>query len=189
MTLIEALIAISIFTILMITIISSIIFFYRANTSSLEQSYQIEDARKGVELLVRDIREATYGDNGAYLIASMSANSLTFYADTDKDDVIERIRYMLDGTTLYRNVLDSSGIPPSYTGSGATSTVSAYVRNIEEGTAVFTYYDSDGNVITDYLQVDEVRLVTVNLVVNILPIRAPEEFTLRSSATLRNVRD
>lgn len=189
MTLIEALIAIGIFAILMVAIINSVIFFYRANTSSLEQSYQLTSARRGVEFMVRDIREAAYADNGAYPLAAIASTSITFYADTDKDTIIERIRYTLLGTSFYRNVLDSSGTPPAYTGAGATSTVSEYVRNEEEVAPIFRYYDGDGNEITDYAEVDEVRSIVVSLVVNILPVRAPAEFTLRSSATLRNLRN
>lgn len=189
LTLIETLVAIGIFSIIMISITNSIIFFYRANTSSLEQAYQIDSARRGLRFLVKDLREATYGDNGGYPIAHMASTSLTFYADTDKDTIIERIHYSLDGTNLYRNVLDSSGTPPTYSGGGATSTVSSYVRNAEEGVPLFRYYDAEGNEITNFIEVDEVRLVTVSIVVNILPIRAPEEFTLRSSATPRNLRN
>jgi len=188
MTLIEALIAIGIFTIVMSVIINSVIFFYRANTSSLEQSYQLASARRGIEFMVRDIREAAYGDNGAYPLARIASTSLTFYADTDKDTVIERIRYTLDGTSFLRNVLDSEGAPPMYTGDGATSTVSEYVRNEEGATPIFRYYDSGGVEITDYAEVDEVRSIAVSLIVNIEPIRAPSEFMLRSGATLRNLR-
>lgn len=189
LTLIEAVVAVGIFSISMSAIISSVIFFYRANTSSLEQSYQIDSARRGIEFLVRDLREATYGDDGTYPLSAIASTSITFYSDTDKDAVIERIRYSLQGTQLYRNVLDSSGTPPSYAGAGATSTVSIHVRNDEEAVPIFRYYDSGGIEITDYVQVDEVRSIIIDLIVNVQPVRKPEEFTLHSSATLRNLRN
>lgn len=188
-TLIEALVWVSIFSVVMSAIIGSVIFFYRANTSSLEQGYQIESARRGTISLVRDLRQASYGDNGAYPLAHIASTTLTFYSDTDKDDVIERIRYSLEGSNLHRHVVDSSGNPPQYTEAGATTTVSSHVRNLESGKAVFQYYDADGNEVTNYAEVDEVRSIVISLVVNILPIRAPEEFTLQSSATLRNLRN
>lgn len=188
LTLIETIVTVAIFALIMIAITDSVRFFYRANTSSIEQSYQIESARRGVEFLVRDLREASFGDDGSYPIADISSTTITFFSDTDKDAYIERMRYSVDGTTLYRNQVESSGNPPVYTGHGATSTVSEYVRNFEEGVAIFSYYDESGVEITNYDEVDEVRSIVVNLIVNIQPIRAPEEFTLRSSATLRNVR-
>lgn len=189
LTLIEMLVTVGIFSIIMVSITDSVRYFYRANTSSIEQSYQIESARRGVEFLVRDLREASYGDDGSYPIAAISTSSITFFSDTDKDAYVERIRYSLSGTTFMRNVTDPSGAPLAYTGGGATSTVSEYVRNPEQGTLLFTYYDESGAEITDYNEVDEVRSVTINLVVNILPIRAPNEFTLRSSANIRNLRN
>ena len=189
LTFIEMLVTVAMVAIIMIAITDSVRYFYRANTSSVEQSYQIASARRGVELLVRDLREASYADDGSYPLASISENAITFYSDTDRDAYVERIRYELDGTSLKRAVLDPSGSPLAYTGAAATTTASEYVRNTEEGTPIFSYYDASGNEITDYSQVDEVRSITVNLVVNIQPIRAPNEFTLRSSANLRNLRN
>lgn len=179
----------AIFAVVMSAIVGSVIFFYRANTATLEQAFQIESARRGVASLVRDIREAAYGDNGAYPLSEIASTSITFYSDTDKDAVIERIRYTLVGTEFFRNILDSSGAPPRYTGGGATTTVSEHVRNDELPAPIFHYYDADGNEVTDYTEVDEVRSVTVSLIVNVQPIRAPEEFMLRSKATLRNLRN
>jgi prepilin-type N-terminal cleavage/methylation domain-containing protein len=188
MTFLEMLVTTAIFAIIMAAIVNSVIFFYRANTSSIEQSYQIDSARRGVEFLVRDLREAAYGDDGSYPLATIGSTTLTFFSNTDKDLAIERIRYELVGTALSRHELESQGVPPVYTGVGATSSVSQYVRNLDEGVPLFRYYDESGNEILDYDEVGAVRSVVVNLIVNIQPIRAPEEFTLRSTATLRNLR-
>jgi len=188
-TFIEMVVTIAIFSIIMISIADSVRFFYRANTSSIEQSYQIDSARRGVEFLVRDLREASYGDDGSYPISNIGSTTITFFSNIDSDPSVEKIRYELNDVMLTRNTLDATGSPAVYTGAGATSTVSEYVRNSEEGTPLFRYYDSAGVEITDYTEVDEVRSVVVNLVVNIRPIRAPEEFTLRSSANLRNLRN
>jgi prepilin-type N-terminal cleavage/methylation domain-containing protein len=189
MTLLEMVVTVSIVSIIMIAISDSVRFFYRANTSSIEQSYQIASARRGTEFLVRDLREASHGDDGSYPLALIGSTTISFFSDTDKDVLVERIRYELTGTVLTRAVLEASGAPSAYTGVENVSIVSEYVRNFEEGAAIFQYFDAGGNEITDYNEVDEVRSVTVNLVVNIQPIRAPEEFTLRSSATLRNLRN
>jgi len=189
LTLIETVVSVSLFTIIMSVIVSSILFFYRANTSSLEQAYQIDNARRGVEFLVRDLREATHGDDGSYPIANIASTSISFYSDIDRDQDVERITYALSGTTLVRTTLGPSGSPPSYTGAGTTTSVSVYVRNLEENQPIFRYYDTDGIEVASYSDFGRVRFVSVSLVVNVLPIRAPAEFTLKSSATLRNLRD
>lgn len=189
-TLIEMVVTVAIVAIITISITDSVLFFYRANTSSIEQAYQIGSARRGVEFLVRDLREMSHADDGSYPIALMASTSITFYSDTDKDASVEQISYMLTGTTtLTRTVLDATGLPLGYSGVGTTSIVSTYVRNLEEVQPIFRYYDSAGTEITDYSDTGSVRSVTVNMIVNIQPIRQPDEFTLRSSATLRNLRD
>ena len=188
LSLLEMLITLGIFTLIMVSITNSILYFYRANTSSIEQAYQVDSARKGVQLLVRDIREATYADNGAYPLAEMASTSVTFYADTDRDSATEKIRYQLNGTNFGRNVIDPSGTPATYPGGGATSTVSQYVRNALQNTPVFRYYNASSTEITNSADIADVVTVSVSIIVNISPYRLPGEFTLRSSATLRNLR-
>lgn len=188
LTLIETLVTVGIFSVIMVTLVNSVLTFYRANATAIEQSYQIESARRGIELLVRDLRESAYGDNGAFPLAAIAATSITFYSDTDRDAVTEQMRYELSGTTLTRSVVNPSGNPAEYTEAPETSQISTYVRNGEEATPIFRYYNALGNEISDYNDIADVVSITVSLVVNIRPIRAPEEFTLTSSATLRNLR-
>lgn len=189
LTFIEMLITIACFAIVMVAVTESILFFYRANTSSIEQAYQIESARRGINVLMEDLREATYADDGSYLLASIASSSVVFYVDTDHDASVERVRYALVGTQLVRTVTEASGSPPTYTGSTATSTVSDYVRNVEQGRQLFRYYGTNGGEITDFANgIADVRSVTISLVVNVVPVRAPGDFTLQSSATFRNLR-
>lgn len=187
-TFVEILVTIAVFTIIMIAIVNSVLLFYRANSVALEQSFQVESARKGIELMVRDLREAVYGDDGAFPLSAIASTSITFYSDTDRDDATEKIRYELSENTLFRSVTDPSGSPPAYTGASATSTASNYVRNAEEAVPIFRYYNASGAEIADYGEIVDVVSITVSLVVNVRPVRAPQEFTLRSSATLRNLR-
>lgn len=186
---VETLVTVAMFAVVMVAVTESVLFFYRANTSSIEQAYQIESARRGLGLLVRDLREVTYADDGSYPVAQVATSSITFYADTDRDNSVERIRYSLVGEQLLRIVTQATGTPATYTGGTATSTVSDYVRNIEQGRSLFRYYDGNGIEVTNFATgIADVRSITINLVVNVVPIRAPGDFTLQTSATLRNLR-
>jgi len=188
-TIIETLVVISAFVFIMVAITSSILYFYKSNTITLEQAYAINSARKGIEFMVRDIKEIIYSDEGAYPIISIDANSFYFYSDIDRDSSIERIRYFIDGTDLKKGITDASGDPPQYLDINETiSVVSDSSRNIEQGISVFKYFDNQGNEIIDYANISDVAFVKVNLVVNINANRLPDEFTLRSSATLRNLK-
>jgi len=187
-TLIETLTFITVFTLVMIAIISSVLYFYRSNTYTVEQSFAVNNARKGIEFMVRDIREATYSDSGAYPLIDGSEYLIYFYSDIDRDANVERIRYFLDGTTLKKGVTESAGNPLSYDdGNEVIHTISEEVRNSEQTTPIFNFYDNSGGEIFNVsLNLTSVAFVTVNLIVNINPTRLPNEFTLRSSAALRN---
>ena len=116
MSLIEMLVVLAIVPIITIAISDSVIFFYRANSSSLEEAYQIQSGQNGVQTLVHDLREATYADDGSYPLATMATSSITFYSDVDHDMAVERVHYELNKTSLTRTVTNSVGTPPTYTG-------------------------------------------------------------------------
>jgi type II secretory pathway pseudopilin PulG len=188
-SIVETIILISVFTVVLIVLMSSILFFYKANNFNVEQAFAVSTARKGVEIMVSNIREATYADDGAYPIFNISSTTMTFFSDIDNDDSVERIRFFLDSDSIFKKaVLESSGDPPVYVGTESISFISSDVRNIEENTNIFNYYDDTGTEITDYDNVSDVAFIGVNLIVNINPARLPNEFTLKSSATLRNLK-
>ncbi|HET8581374.1 MAG TPA: hypothetical protein VFL98_02820 [Candidatus Paceibacterota bacterium] len=187
MTFIEAIVWVAIFTMAMVAITETLISFYRANAYTLEQGAAVESARAGITATVKEIREAQYGSDGAYPIVSIAPDSFSFYSDVNDDPYVEEVTYTLDGTNFVRGVLSPSGDPLAYAGTAATSTVSDNVRNAAQGVNVFTYYDKNGNVITDYSKTTDVRYVVIDLVVNVNPSRAPHDLTLESSAALRNL--
>jgi len=188
LTLIEAVVIIAITLMITQALITTIIYFYRTNANVVAQSYAVNYARRGMDFLVRDIREAGYGDEGSFPIVSIAPTEFTFYSDIDRDDYSERIHYYLAGGTLYKGVTNPTGTPLSYGALDEEVTViSEHVRNDEEGVSIFKYYDSEGAEITG-TNVSEVAFVTVTLIVNVNPDRQPEEFTLRSSAALRNLK-
>lgn len=186
---IETMVVIGVFALVMIAVSSLILYFYRSNTITLEQAFAINSARKGIEFMVRDIREMVYSDEGAYPIININGNSFYFYSDIDRDNSVERVRYFMQNTDLKKGLTEAVGDPPKYLDSNETiSTVSDSVRNIEQGINVFKYFDNQGVEITDYAKISDVAFVKINLIVNINTNRLPDEFTLRSSATLRNLK-
>ena len=187
MTLVEALVWISVFTMTMIAIVSALISFYRTNTYTLEQAEAVTSAQRALDQTVRAIREGAYSSQGAFPIHSIAENDFMFYADIDNDALIERVHYYLSGTTLMRGILDPTGNPPDYIGSEVTSVISRYVRNTAQGISTFRYYDEIGSEITNFANWTSVRFVTVNLAVNVNTAALPNQFTLSSSAAIRNL--
>ncbi len=186
-TFIESLIWVAVFMIAMMALIVSLLSFYRANVYTLEQAQAVSDARRSVEGLVQTIREADYSGQGAYPLVAIATSSVTFYADVDQDPHTERVRYFLDGSSLKRGIVDPVGDPPAYTAAEEVTTVSPYIRNVLQQVDMFHFYDAAGAEVTNMTQVTDVRFVRMDIIVNVSPDRLPNELTVRSSATLRNI--
>lgn len=187
-TLMETVVTITLMSMVLLALSSAIIFFYRTNASILEQAGAITSARRGIENAMKDLREATVAEDGSFPIVSAGPNSITFYADVDQDNSVERVRYDFTDEVLSRYTLQTSGNPPIYSGSETVEIISENVRNALFGENVFTYFDIDGNELPESPSALDIKFVTATIIVNINPERAPEEFTLTSSATLRNLR-
>ncbi len=188
MSLVEMLVVVALFTILSLAITNSIDSFYKFNSYTIAQSYQVSEARRGLQNLIRDIREMTYADDGAFPLISRGSTTISFYSDIDRDDSVELIEYELATTTLYKNIYDAVGSPPIYnTSPSETIIISRYVQNNLQGTEIFNYFNEGGLQATSTTLVTDIRYVGVNLIINIDPVRDPGEFSLRSSASLRNL--
>ena len=191
-TLTEMVVVVALFGIVGVALGESIATFYRLNGYTLAQAYQVSHARQGMEQMVRDIREMTYADNGAFPLATTSRYRIGFYSDIDRDDSVEYVEYILSTTTtsLMKNVYNATGSPSTYTLAGtpdASVAVSEYVQNQIENIPMFTYYDEDGMPATSATSVTDIRYVALSIIINIDPIRDPGEFMLRSSAAIRNL--
>jgi type II secretory pathway pseudopilin PulG len=188
MTLLEALVWVAITSMILLAIVNSVLYFYRANTYAVEQSSAVTSAQRGIDSMIQTMREAAYSSTGAWPVIAMSETSFAFYADVDDDPFIERIRYYLDGNSLVRGVVDPSGDPPVYTNPEALTVISDNVRNTEQATPMFQYYDLNGDLMADLTKIAEVRFVQATVIVNVNPFRAPNQFTLRSTAAFRNLK-
>ena len=189
MSYVESIVVIALFTILMFAVMQSIASFYRYNAYTIAQTFQVSNARKGVESLVRDLREMTFADDGTFPLVNMSDHEIGFFSDIDKDDSVEYVEYELASTTLYKRIYNATGSPPVYATTTPESilTISEYVQNQLQSRPTFTYYDLNGLPATATTTVTDIRYIDVTVIVNIDPVRDPGEFMLRSSAALRNL--
>jgi type II secretory pathway pseudopilin PulG len=188
-TLLETVVYIAIAGLVLLAVTNAIITFYQSNRYTLEQMTQLDSARKGVAALVAGIREATYSELGSYPIESADTSSITFYADIDNDGTAERVRYFLSGGNFNKGVIVPVGSPAVYDPATETvTTLAEHIRNAEQGVGMFTYYDTNGALMSTPITLIGIRYVKMALVVNVNPATMPNEFTLRSSATIRNVK-
>lgn len=165
-----------------------IVNIYRVNSYALEQASAIDQSRRGVLDMVQYIREATISDTGSFPIVSAGTSTFIFYSNIDNDTNIEKVRYFLEDGEFKRGIIKSTGDPLAYTASEKVVIIAKDVRNIVNNTNIFTYYDESGLEVTDLGEITNMTFIRVNLIINLNPARAPEDFTLRSGVSIRNLK-
>jgi len=193
-TLLEIIFAISIFTLAITMVTTYVISGYKVNRFAEEQNEAMEHARKGIETMVEEVREAAPAENGDFPIAQADDQSFIFYSDIDVDQETEKVRYSLDGTDLKKGVTQPSGFPATYLSENEVTTVlSMYVRNDTD--PIFYYYDSSwagidtNDHLTTPVSPNNVGVIRLNLEININPIIAPQPFILESFVQVRNLKE
>lgn len=191
LTLIEALVVLSIYTILMLAVIYSVTELYRTNAYAIAQAEEVENARRGMTQWNRDAKELTTGEDGNYPVAIIEPHRFGYYSDTDRDESVEYVEYELASTTLYKYTYNATGTPPTYDFSTPDSTeiLSEFVNNLDQGVPTFRYFANDGTELYASSPIIEVRYIQAQIIVNIDPLRNPGEFMLRSSLAPRNLKD
>jgi prepilin-type N-terminal cleavage/methylation domain-containing protein len=94
-TLIEMLVTLAIFVVAIGAVTAFILSLYQTQAYNIEQSQAIEEARNGIETMTQELREATSGDDGSYIIEKAEDYEIIFYSDIDKDGETERVRYFI----------------------------------------------------------------------------------------------
>lgn len=190
-TFVEMIVIIGIGTVLLLVISTTIVNLYKTNAYAFAQGGEVDNARRGVTQFNRDAKEMTVAEDGNYPVNVIDEHHFGYFSDTDLDESVEYVEYILAGTTLTKYTYDPTGTPPSYDFSTPDSEtiLSLYVQNINQGIPTFTYFDNAGNQLASTSPIIDVRYITAELIVNIDPVRAPGEFMLRTSLAPRNLKD
>ena len=191
MTLVEMLVTIALITIMMSMIFSAVYYFYTYNAYAIAQAAEVDNARRSLSRLTRDIREMTYAENGSFPIVIKDEHRLGFYSDIDYDDSVEYVEYELATTTFYKRTYNATGTPPVYNlvAPDEEIIISEYVQNNLEATTTFSYFNAQGNQLDTSDLLTDVRYITVKIIVNVNPVQAPGEFVLQTSIAPRNLKD
>jgi type II secretory pathway pseudopilin PulG len=174
-----------------ITLFQSNIFTYTFSTqNSLSAQF---DANKVVKQMVLELRGMSESAAGAYPILAVSTSSITFFADIDKDNAKEKIRYYLSGNTLYRGLVEPTGNPVGYTGAESVSILVSDIVN-STSTPIFSYYgikyQGDSTPTLTYpISTSEVRMVKIEVWIDRNIHRSPTVIKSTSQVTLRNIED
>jgi len=194
-TLIETIISIAIFLLIMSMVWLFVKQGYLNQRFTFGQSIAISEAQRGVQTLIKEAREALPGDTGSYPIVKADDFEFIFYSDYDRDSAIERVRYYLSGSDFIKGVTEASGDPLEYSPANEqTMVISRYVRN-NSNEPIFQYYDGNyagqagQQPLSTPADISRVRLVHINLKVNLNPSQSPRDYYLESDVQIRNLKD
>lgn len=196
MTLVEMLVAIGVVLIVMEGFSFLLIRTWETNKFILEEGLASAAVSRSTNKMVIQLRGVQQADNGDYPIASGDDFDLVFYGDIDDDGVVEKVHYFLDLATdqLKQGVSNPLATNPvTYPAGDSTVTIIAnYIVNENTDPAFYYYnanYPSDvvNNPLTTPATVGAIQMIRVHLLINIDPIRAPNNVNMESFVDLRNL--
>lgn len=181
-TLIEVIIYSVIIVIILGFIAEFTLSFYRTNRYFIDQKQAVFEARQSLNTMVKDIREAGLSQTGAYPIESAGDYAISFFKDEDGDGVIDKITFSLTDINLTKEVRrpDNSIL--------SATVLSFAVRNIAQGKPLFQYYDASNQLIADPSVRTNIRVVKINLIVNVDLNAPPNELFMTTWVMLRNIK-
>ncbi|MEA3452766.1 MAG: prepilin-type N-terminal cleavage/methylation domain-containing protein [Patescibacteria group bacterium] len=149
-TLIEMLVAIAIFGLISGALFSLIPFLYKTNNYAWNQAYAIDEARRGVKVMVREIREARAGGDGSYIIEKAEDSEFIFFSDIDNDGDIERVRYFLGGVS---NKEETEDCVSNITGGSCSVVFSDFYEGILEQAQVQISIEGDFGWVREFSEI------------------------------------
>ncbi len=183
-TLLETIIVLGIFSMLIIVLMNLFINGVKLFPFVFKQNESVNSAEYGVHMMVREIRNASMGDNGNYTLEMANDNVLIFYSDVDLDGKVERIRYFIENEEFKKGVIKPTGAPAQYL--TENETVSTIAKNIKNNaTPVFYYYDGNNNVLPTEAILTQTKMIKVRLE---LGMEGRENYILESYTQIRNLK-
>jgi len=183
-TLMETIIVLGIFSFILVVWMNFFINGLKLFPFVFKQSESVEGAERGVNMMVREIRNAAMGDNGNYTLEAAGDNLLAFYSDIDLDSHVERVRYFIENEEFKKGVIEPTGSPVEYL--TANETILTIAKNIKNNsTPVFYYYDGDNNVLATEAILTQTKMIKVRLE---LGMERPENYILESYTQIRNLK-
>lgn len=189
----ELLVALGIFSLIIVSVSWLAIYGFRYNGIIWEQLKTQSDGRRVLREAVDVIRRAEQSSIGSYPIASAGDYDLIVYSNIDSDSYREKVRFWLDGTTLKRTVIKPSGSPLVYSGAGQTVELAHDAVNIAKGEAVFGYFDENYTgseaPLVQPVDITKIKVIRVRLELEKDPTETPVPLRVESTVQIRNLKN
>jgi len=166
-TLLEMVIAITIFSTLMFVVSSLLLSIIKNPEAELSAMSTIDHARMVSTNFTNELRGASFGSDGAYPLGQAGDSQIIFYSNIGASgNNINRIRYYILGNTLYKGVTTPSVGPLIY--DPASESVKPILNGVMNGAVpVFYYYNGDydgaGTELSQPINVNQAKFARINL--------------------------
>lgn len=189
-TLIEMIVVLGVLAIALVGITTYVWMSLRAQDKSVKHILVQNSARKALTTMAAEIRSSMYSDAGSFPVVLAEASTLTFYTNIDDDINAERVRYFMDGSVLKKGVIEPSGDPPEYTSAEQVTTLANYIINPD---SIFTYFDQNykgtENPLSFPVNKSVIKLIRIDLVIDVDTQRLPNPVNVTTEANLRNLKE
>ena len=191
---IELIVVIAILGIIMIAVGDFSVKVITNNKYSQDSLSSAQDARVVIRTMVKEIRTASRGNNGAYPIETANADSISFFSDINGDGKKEQIRYFILNGILKKGLISPTGSPLAY--NSANEVISTLAYNVKNTSLLplFEYFDNKysgtGSPLTQPISsLLLISLVKINLIIDSDPNKAPVTRTYTTQVSIRNLKD
>jgi prepilin-type N-terminal cleavage/methylation domain-containing protein len=187
-TLIEMLVVLAIFILIGFAAVTLQVDVFQKNRQFSESLTSVQEARSALKKMVSEIRIANSANTGAYPIAVATPTQFSFYADTDNNNIYDRIRYFYSNGSLMRGVIVPTGSPLTY--NPANETTSTLTHNVtNSGTGIFFYhndlYTGTEVPLASPFNTSDIRVVRIVLSVDASTSTPPGPITEESAVFIR----
>jgi prepilin-type N-terminal cleavage/methylation domain-containing protein len=199
LSLIEMIVAISIFSLGILGFTELLIISWRSNAFIFEEGQTAFATSRSIEATVNDLRRIYRADS--YPIDLADNNELIVYIDVEKDGVIEKVHYFFEpNNKLFRRGISrpNGANPTTYPSADErTETIATFVIN-DAAHPIFTYYARSTTAETPLVTPmnsamnnnlrESIGIIRVHIMENIDPRKAPNNINIESFVELRNLK-
>lgn len=194
-TLIEIMVALSIFVILMLAIAPLLMSLLSNPKQQLASMDNIDQARLISSSFTNELRNAVMGSDGSFALVQAGDSQIIFYSSFTGGSAVEvnRIRYYILDGILYKGIIQPSGSPLVYNLS--SEVVRPVISGLTNGlNPIFYYYDGnyDGGTVAlaQPVNINQVKFARINLLIpNKIISDSTSSFLITAGATIRALKD
>lgn len=190
-TLIETLIVAALIGLVLPVLGSFIWRSFEFNRHAVGSIINQQSARRMVDKLKAEIREAGPGVGNEYPLAICTADQIMYYADADLDGQADRVRYYLQGSQLRRGVTRPVGHSYPENGEETVVLINNMLNTAEQ--PLFAYYNrhftGSQNNLAQPVSCPEVRAVRITVIFDAVIDINPGPQTVNTVVQLRNLKN